>query len=60
MPSVADSIGPFLGPEAVDVPAMNDVPWWFFDGFPEDGPDIALPALDPESALAGARLPPTG
>jgi ketopantoate reductase len=26
----------------------------FFDGFPEDGPDIALPALDPESALAGA------
>lgn len=54
MPSVADSIGPFLGPETVVVPAMNGVPWWFFDGFPEDGPDIALPALDPESTLAGA------
>ena len=27
MPSVADSIGPFLGPETVVVPAMNGVPW---------------------------------
>ena len=27
MPSVADSIGPFLGPETVFVPAMNGVPW---------------------------------
>ena len=30
--SVAQQIGPLLGPEAAVLPAMNGVPWWFFHG----------------------------
>lgn len=52
MPSVAAGIEPLLGPDTAVVPAMNGIPWWFFDGFPGDGPDIKLPALDPDGALA--------
>jgi 2-dehydropantoate 2-reductase len=54
MPSVAAGITPLLGPDTAVVPAMNGIPWWFFDGFPADGPDIQLPALDPDGALAAA------
>jgi 2-dehydropantoate 2-reductase len=52
MPSVAARIAPLLGPDTAVVPAMNGIPWWFFDGFPEGGLDISLPALDPDGALA--------
>ena len=54
MPSIAAGIAPLLGPDTAVVPAMNGIPWWFFDGFPADGPDIRLPALDPDGALAAA------
>jgi len=54
MPSIAAGISPLLGPDTAVVPAMNGIPWWFFDGFPVDGPDIRLPALDPSGALAAA------
>ena len=54
MALVAAGIGPLLGSETIVMPAMNGIPWWFFDGFPENGPEIALPALDPDGALAAA------
>lgn len=54
MASVAAGIAPLLGADTVVVPAMNGIPWWFFDGFPAHGPDIRLPALDPDGALAAA------
>lgn len=54
MAAVAAGIGPLLGPDTVVVPAMNGIPWWFFHGFPEDGPDIDFPPLDPDGALAVA------
>ena len=54
MPSVAAGIAPLLGSDTVVVPAMNGVPWWFFDGFPENGPAVSVPALDPERAVAAA------
>jgi 2-dehydropantoate 2-reductase len=54
MPSVAAGIAPLLGPDTAVVPAMNGIPWWFFDGYPAAGPDIQLPALDPDGALAAA------
>src|SRR6476660_8399408 len=28
---VAQAIGPLLGPETIVLPALNGVPWWFFD-----------------------------
>lgn len=54
MPAVAAAIAPLLGPDTAVVPAMNGIPWWFFDGFPQSGPDIAFPKLDPDGALAAA------
>lgn len=54
MPAVAAGIGPLLGPDTAVVPAMNGIPWWFFDGFPQNGPDISFPKLDPDGALAAA------
>jgi 2-dehydropantoate 2-reductase len=42
LPSVAQRIGPLLGPATIVLPAMNGVPWWFFD--------------DPAVPYAGARL----
>lgn len=30
-PAAVASIGPLLGPSTVVLPAMNGVPWWFFD-----------------------------
>jgi len=54
MQSVAAGIAALLGPDTTVVPAMNGLPWWFFDGFPEDGPDISVPALDPDNAIADA------
>ena len=52
LPSVAAGIGPLLGSETVVMTAMNGIPWWFFDGFPEAGPEISYGALDPGGALA--------
>ena len=54
LPSVAAGIAPLLGPDTVVVPAMNGVPWWFFDGFPADGPGIPAAALDPDGTIAAA------
>ncbi len=42
LPAVAPRIGPLLGPATMVLPAMNGVPWWFFD--------------DPAVPYAGARL----
>ncbi len=54
MPAVAAGIAPLLGPETAVVPAMNGIPWWFFDSFPQTGPDIHLTKLDPTGELATA------
>lgn len=54
LPSVAAGIAPLLGPDTIVVPAMNGIPWWFFDGFPAAGPAISFDALDPDGALAAA------
>lgn len=54
MSAVAAGIAPLLGADTAVVPAMNGIPWWFFDGFPADGREIRLPALDPDGALSAA------
>jgi 2-dehydropantoate 2-reductase len=55
--SVAAGIAPLLGPETTVIPAMNGIPWWFFDGFPADGPEIDLPLLDPDGDISSAIDP---
>jgi 2-dehydropantoate 2-reductase len=59
-PSLAKAvagIGPLLGPETIVLPAMNGVPWWFFQDF--GGPLIGrvLESTDPSGKIAAA-IPP--
>ncbi len=54
LPGVAEKIGPLIGGNTVVIPAMNGIPWWFFDGFPENGPNVSLPMLDPGTVLSKA------
>ena len=49
MASVAQSIGPLMGPHTVVLPAMNGVPWWFCEG-------MALNSVDPGGVIA-AHVP---
>jgi 2-dehydropantoate 2-reductase len=62
-PAAVASVAPLLGPSTVVLPAMNGVPWWFFDG-PEGpgrpggfgGPCAGrhLASVDPGGAMARA------
>jgi 2-dehydropantoate 2-reductase len=56
LPALAPTLGPLLGRETVVVPAVNGVPWWFFDGLggPLDG--LRLRSVDPDGSLA-ATIP---
>jgi 2-dehydropantoate 2-reductase len=52
--SVAQQIGPLLGPHTVVLTAMNGVPWWFLQGFGGPVADHALASVDPGGAIAQA------
>jgi 2-dehydropantoate 2-reductase len=54
LPSVAEAIGPLLGPETTVAFVMNGVPWWYFDrhGGALDGRH--LPEIDPGNAVREA------
>ncbi|GAA4712851.1 2-dehydropantoate 2-reductase [Phytohabitans rumicis] len=54
LPALAPALGPLIGADTVVVPAINGVPWWFFDGIggPFDG--LRLRAVDPDGSVAAA------
>jgi len=54
--AIAPEVAAMLGPETALVTAQNGIPWWHFHtrGGPLDG--RALPAVDPDGAIA-ALLP---
>ena len=52
--TVAQQIGPLLGPHTVVLTAMNGVPWWFLQGFGGPVQDQALASIDPQGAIARA------
>ena len=52
--SVAQQIGPLLGPHTVVLTAMNGVPWWFLQGFGGPVAGHALASVDPGGAIAQA------
>ncbi len=54
MAEVAPAVAPLLGPDPIVLPAMNGVPWWFFDGFGGAHAGLALRSIDPEGAIARA------
>lgn len=51
---VAERVAPLLDADTVVATAMNGLPWWFFDGFPEGGPEISLSGLDPDGTISSA------
>lgn len=54
LPALAPTLGPLLGPETVVVPAINGVPWWFFDGAGGEFDGLRLRAVDPDGVIAAA------
>ena len=52
--SVAQQIGPLLGPHTVVLTAMNGVPWWFLQGFGGPVQGQSLGSVDPQGAIAQA------
>jgi 2-dehydropantoate 2-reductase len=54
LPALAPQLEPLVGDETIVIPAMNGVPWWFFDGLggPVDG--LRLEAVDPGGVIAKA------
>jgi 2-dehydropantoate 2-reductase len=54
IPEVAGRIGPLVGPDTIVLPAMNGVPWWFFQGFGGRLEGTVLDSVDPGSLMARA------
>jgi 2-dehydropantoate 2-reductase len=46
-----DAIATLLTPESVVVPAINGMPWWYFDGIGGEFEGLRLQSLDPDGAL---------
>ncbi|HWR10766.1 MAG TPA: 2-dehydropantoate 2-reductase [Rectinemataceae bacterium] len=49
---VAPRIAPLLGPATMVLPAMNGVPWWFFQGFGGNLAGTSLDPIDPAGIIA--------
>ena len=56
--SVAQQVGPLIGPNTVVLTAMNGVPWWFLQGFGGPVAGRTLHAVDPDGAIARALPAP--
>lgn len=52
--SVAQQVGPLIGPNTVVLTAMNGVPWWFLQGFGGPVQNRALASVDPVGSVARA------
>lgn len=53
LPANASLIAAMLGAETIVLPAINGIPWWFFDGFGGQANGLALPSIDPDGTLKG-------
>ena len=51
-PAAVASMASLLGPSTVVLPALNGVPWWFFDGFGGPCEGAHLDSVDPGGAMA--------
>ena len=52
--SVAQQVGPLIGPDTVVLTAMNGVPWWFLQGFGGPVQGRSLGTVDPQGTIAHA------
>ena len=51
-PAAVESMEPLLGPSTIVLPALNGVPWWFFDGFGGPCRGVHLNTVDPGGKMA--------
>ena len=54
MCDIANNMAPLLAPHTMVMPAMNGVPWWFFDGFGGALQGTRLKTIDPEGQIGRA------
>jgi 2-dehydropantoate 2-reductase len=54
MRDIANNIAPLLAPHTMVMPAMNGVPWWFFDGFGGALQGTRLKTIDPDGQIGRA------
>ncbi|MBD0270981.1 MAG: 2-dehydropantoate 2-reductase [Acetobacteraceae bacterium] len=54
LPSVAEGIGPLLGPDTAVAFVTNGIPWWYFDRHGGGDEGKRLPELDPDEAIRRA------
>jgi 2-dehydropantoate 2-reductase len=52
--SVAPAVAALLGPETMVLPAMNGIPWWFFEGMPAPYGGRSLTSVDPSGEINAA------
>ena len=52
LPEAASRIAPLIGKDTIVLPAMNGVPWWFFQGFGGPLRGSSLHSVDPYGAIA--------
>lgn len=57
LPAAVGQIAPLLGPRTSVVPAVNGIPWWFFNQWGGALVGTRLKACDPDGVLAKAIAP---
>ena len=56
IPEVLGGLAPMLEPHTTVVPAINGLPWWYFERHGGEFEGLRLRALDPAGALAAAHM----
>jgi 2-dehydropantoate 2-reductase len=54
LPEIASRVAPLLAPGTVVLPAMNGVPWWFFEGLAGPCQGMRIEAVDPGGSVSRA------
>lgn len=54
IPTMLPRIAPLIGRDTVVVPAINGLPWWYFDGVGGEFDGLTLRSLDPEGTMFAA------
>jgi 2-dehydropantoate 2-reductase len=57
IPAAAPAIAALLGPDTIVVPAINGIPWWFFQVPGVAFSALSLESVDPDGAVARAIAP---
>ncbi len=54
IPAMLPRMAPLVGRDTVVVPAINGLPWWYFDGVGGEFDGLALRSLDPDGTMSAA------